>query len=1050
VPQPASHSHRFGNHSSIVGVRSNFRRSLIALTSMSAAALLTLGFLVATVLTDRGVAYGTGTLSEIKDADIAGIGANTFLHREPNLAKVRRELEVLRGAGIGIIRQEFNWAEIEPIASGQHIDAAGRDSWAKYDHIVAIAEELGIEILARLDRAPGWATPGFNPQDNPSVQAPPADYADFASFAERVAARYRGKIRYYQIWNEPNLHGEWGGLSPNPSEYLDMLRIVGQAIRAKDAGNRIVLAGLAPTIETGPDNLSDLIFLRRLYELGARGDFDVAASMAYGLFSGPRDIRIAPERTNFPRSVLWREIMLEFGDFRTPIWAAEYGWMSLPDGWAGDSGIWGNHPIENQAAWTVDGIQRAREQWPWMPTIIIWASRWPEDVNSRDPTPFFRLMDKDFTPRPSLLALRRSFASTAVAGVGLHQESHPAISYRGPWPRVPSDLASLMFHRQTGISGAGLEFRFEGTDVALLTRRGPDMGRLLVRIDGQDALADAVPRSAAGEGIIDLYSDQIEPLSRVQIATRLPPGRHELEISVQTGSNPRSSGGLVIVDGLFVGNGRPILPWFFLAGMWFLVGGICLWALAPINVIRRLATGIPVTWMDRKFGPFRTSEILIAVAAILYAVLPSGGITSVWTAVRLVLALGIGLMAIARVREASFVAVASIPFVGVIGRTGVFDRPVSEILIVAVVGAWIVRSIASGQVGFLRGRWLAVGGYFVLASIAAAILADFPKFALRDLRTVILEPIALFFVLISVLRDRRDTSRLLTAFVGGASLCALVALVLVPAGSVVTEVMPPRLRGTFGSPNNLALVLERSIPIALALVVTVRTWRTRWTSVLVLLGGVLILTWSRGAWAGALIGVAMAAVPALKGFGARRLLIGIAGFGAMGTATVLAVGGDRLAAFFRFGDGTVLSRLSVWDAAWRMIGDHWVFGLGPDNFLTHYRAYMRPEAWREPNISHPHNLVFDAWLSTGIFGLVALLLVVVLFWTTWTSARYRSNGELDPYTFGIGGAMLAMLVHGLVDHSYFLPELATVFWVLIAAVVLVRRSNDPKSTIHVT
>ena len=207
-----------------------------------------------------------------------------------------------------------------------------------------------------------------------------------------------------------------------------MLREVGRAIRGVDSGKRIVLAGLAPTIETGPDNLSDLIFLRSLYQLGARGDFDVAASMAYGLFNGPRDIRIAPERTNFPRSVLWREIMLEFGDFRTPIWATEYGWMSLPDEWTGEPGIWGNHPIERQAAWTVDGIQRAREQWPWMPTIIVWASRWPEDVNPRDPTPFFRLMDKDFTPRPNLSAIRRSFAATPVAGVGLHQESHPAIS----------------------------------------------------------------------------------------------------------------------------------------------------------------------------------------------------------------------------------------------------------------------------------------------------------------------------------------------------------------------------------------------------------------------------------------------------------------------------------------------------------------------------------------------------------------------------------------------------------------------------------------------
>ena len=130
-------------------LRIGFHRPLIALTSVILSVVLSLGLLFATALADRGVPYGVGALSEINDADVAGIGANTFLHREPDPAKVRRELEVLRGSGVGIVRQEFNWAEIEPIGSGQHVDAAGRNSWAKYDHIVAVAEDLGVEILAR-------------------------------------------------------------------------------------------------------------------------------------------------------------------------------------------------------------------------------------------------------------------------------------------------------------------------------------------------------------------------------------------------------------------------------------------------------------------------------------------------------------------------------------------------------------------------------------------------------------------------------------------------------------------------------------------------------------------------------------------------------------------------------------------------------------------------------------------------------------------------------------------------------------------------------------
>jgi O-antigen ligase len=1027
------------------------RRGWLLPATVVVAILVTIGGVALMTLLDRGVTYGTADLGEFRDADAPAIGANTFLHREPDPGKVRQELEVLRQAGVGLIRQEFNWAEFEPLDPDEHPEL-GQDAWVKYDHIVEAARDAGIEILARLDRAPVWATPEFDPRENPWMQAPPADNADFAAFAGELAARYRGKVRYYQVWNEPNLFGEWGGRPPNAAEYLAMLRAVGGAIREADPEARIVLAGLAPTIETGPENLSDLLFLRQLYLLGAKGDFDVAASMSYGLWTGPRDPRIDDQRVNFPRAVLWREVMLAFGDAQTPVWATEYGWMSLPTGWSGDPGIWGNHPIEVQAAWTVDGVRRAREQWPWMPTVVIWASRWPEDLNARDPTPYFRLMDKDFTPRPNLEAVRSAFSGPVAAGVGLHQETHAAMSYEGPWPRVPSDLASLTLQRQTGVAGASARFRFDGTDVGLLTRRGPDMGRVLARIDGQDALADALPRNPAGEAILDLYAPKVEPLARIPIATRLPAGTHTLELTVLAESNPASSGGLVIVDGLLVGNARPTWPWLAIGGLWAAVGAVALWTARSWLWTRRALEWLSWRWMDRRVGPLRLGEVALAVAAVLYAVLPAGGPTSAWTLVRMLLALGVGVLAVARLRDAALVAVAAIPFVGVIGRTGVFDRPVGEVLILAVVAAWIVRALWGGPPRLPPVRWLAAVVVFAAAGIVAAVLADYPKFALRDLRTVILEPAAFFVVLIPVLRDRDDVRRLLGALVAGAALAALVALTLIPFGAVVTEVFPPRVRGTFGSPNNLALVLERAAPVALALALAAGTstlvsrrccwgWgrvasaRGFWLLALAVLLVVLVLTWSRGAWLGALVGLAVAARPLWARVGFRRRITAV-GFSIAALAgIVLVTGVDRIGQLLRIGDSGAVSRLAIWDSAWRMGVENWLFGVGPDNFLTHYREFMRPEAWREPNISHPHNLVLDAWVSMGVIGLAALIGVLVLFWRDWWRIRRAGAGGSDPLAFGLAGAMAAALVHGLVDHAYYLPELAAAFWIIIGSTV---------------
>ena len=150
---------------------------------------------------------------------------------------------------------------------------------------------------------------------------------------------------------------------------------------------------------------------------------------------------------------------------------------------------------------------------------------------------------------------------------------------------------------------------------------------------------------------------------------------------------------------------------------------------------------------------------------------------------------------------------------------------------------------------------------------------------------------------------------------------------------------------------------------------------------------------------------------------------------------MLLTGVERIGQLLRIGDSGAVSRLAIWESAWRMARDHWLFGVGPDNFLTHYRAYMRPEAWREPNISHPHNVLLDAWVSLGVIGLVALVAVLALFWRDWARIRRAVAGRSDPLAFGLAGAMTAALAHGLVDHGYFLPELAVTFWTLAAAVV---------------
>src|SRR5262249_32848793 len=97
------------------------------------------------------------------------VGVNTFLEQEVETASRRRTLLVARGAGYGAIRQQFPWAELEPDAKGVYWDARwGHSTWDKYDEIVDLANQHGLDVLARLDTSPAWARPA-----NPWPATPP-------------------------------------------------------------------------------------------------------------------------------------------------------------------------------------------------------------------------------------------------------------------------------------------------------------------------------------------------------------------------------------------------------------------------------------------------------------------------------------------------------------------------------------------------------------------------------------------------------------------------------------------------------------------------------------------------------------------------------------------------------------------------------------------------------------------------------------------------------------------------------------------------------------
>jgi O-antigen ligase len=90
-------------------------------------------------------------------------------------------------------------------------------------------------------------------------------------------------------------------------------------------------------------------------------------------------------------------------------------------------------------------------------------------------------------------------------------------------------------------------------------------------------------------------------------------------------------------------------------------------------------------------------------------------------------------------------------------------------------------------------------------------------------------------------------------------------------------------------------------------------------------------------------------------------------------------------------------------------------------------------------ISHPHNLFLDFWLSTGFLGLLAGLWLIGLFAVHGLKAYMAAEAPWRGPLLAALIAMLALVAHGQVDNSYFLPDLAIFFWLCLGVVAIWER-----------
>jgi len=209
------------------------------------------------------------------------------------------------------------WADINPERDRWNFDAL--------DDVVARAQRNGVDVLLTLGQTPRWASsdPDRKGLYGAGSLAPPRDIGDWVRYVEVVVQRYKGRIRAYEVWNEPRIAGidrrrDGQFFYGSAADLVALTKTAHEVIKRVDP-QALLLSPAFDGEELGERRIS------AFFEAGGHCCFDV---MSMHFYSHSDDI--SPE-TLPPRVARLRALMARHGVHR-PIWNTEFGYIHAQAG----------------------------------------------------------------------------------------------------------------------------------------------------------------------------------------------------------------------------------------------------------------------------------------------------------------------------------------------------------------------------------------------------------------------------------------------------------------------------------------------------------------------------------------------------------------------------------------------------------------------------------------------------------------------------------------------------------------------------------------------
>lgn len=340
---------------------------------------------VATALIASLLAVTAGSVAsaEARSTSRPQVGTNFHVMwsdytNDERLEAIRR----LADAGVEWVRVDMGWVTYEEAGKGVYSQWA----WDRADFVVDNLRANGIKVLGMLWATPGWANGGQK------REVPPSDPADYGDIAFKAAQHFKGRVDAWEVWNEPNLDYFFKGTA---ADYVRLLKAAYPRFKAGDPNAQVVLGGVS---------YNDTKYLRRLYELGAQGHFDVMATHPYlGVADAPPETPDDGTIWTMVHVKAVHDLMTEFGDGAKKIWFTEFGW-STHENWSGISNWERGVTKQKQADYLIRSIELMASKFPYVTNMFWYNER--NEQHGHPQIDNYGLMYRDLSPKPAYTALQ--------------------------------------------------------------------------------------------------------------------------------------------------------------------------------------------------------------------------------------------------------------------------------------------------------------------------------------------------------------------------------------------------------------------------------------------------------------------------------------------------------------------------------------------------------------------------------------------------------------------------------------------------------------------